>query len=142
MVDAGSPDGVVAFFFEQEAAGRQVDTEPALDKKHDSCPLLAGVPRIAALALGVDAPLDLDRVGGADVRRIVQEVSDEPSAPVLAVGDRVAHVPVVFDLAAVARPPLVVVDHDQAWKLVVPRYRVDPEAGAFDAVGVRPAPFS
>src|SRR6266568_5285279 len=95
MVDARSPDGVVAFLFEDDTSGRKVEAESTLDQKHDGRSLLAGVPRIASLACGMHSPLDLDRIGGAYVLCVLEEVPDQPSAQVLAVTDGVADMPVV-----------------------------------------------
>jgi hypothetical protein len=63
MVDAGSPDGVVAFLLKQERSDRQVKAEPALDEEENGGALFAGVPGVARLASWMRAPLDLDCLG-------------------------------------------------------------------------------
>ncbi len=57
MVDAWSPDEVVAFAFEGEAAFGEVDPELAADMEDQGCPLVIGSPFDAFLARRVDAPL-------------------------------------------------------------------------------------
>jgi hypothetical protein len=73
----------------------ELDAELAGDQDDDGRPVFVGLPVVAGLAGRVDAPLDLDVVGGADAVGLVEEVADDPAAMVLAVNGRVADVPVV-----------------------------------------------
>ena len=60
MVDAWSPDEVVALAFQGEAAFGEVDPELAADEEDQGGPLVVSGPLGALVAYGVDAPFDLD----------------------------------------------------------------------------------
>ena len=84
MVDAETPHGVVALLLEDEVpVDNSMRNWP--DTRRMTVVVTVGLPVVAALAGGVDTPLDLDLVGGADAVLLIEEVADDPAALALAV---------------------------------------------------------
>lgn len=65
MVDARTPDEVVALPGQGRVAVAEPDVEAALDEEDEGGALVAGYPLGSLLACPVDAPLHFEGVGGA-----------------------------------------------------------------------------
>src|SRR5215204_3457956 len=95
MVDARSPERVVALVLKGKRTHREVEPELTAHEDQQRGALLPGYPLPAVLAGGVDAPLDLDVAGGSDAVLVVEEVAYQPTTVVLPIGVGVPEVPVV-----------------------------------------------
>src|SRR5262245_31086775 len=94
MVDVRPERDVVAWIRQYHVVDRvvgELDTKAAGDEKGNGGSVVSSDPLGACLPCPVDTPFDLDRVGSENrSRRLVNEVTDQPSTIVRTVDRRVA----------------------------------------------------
>lgn len=92
VTDSGTPHRVVAFLFQDEAVHGQADAESALHEEEHRGATLVALPVGSLIPAWMNAPLDLDAFGLANIA-VVHEVADDPAATLLGVLRRVAEMP-------------------------------------------------
>ena len=94
VIDARTPYGVVAAFPEFDSAARERDSEVPFDEQQHGRSCFVGDPALAFVAGGLYSPLDLDRVGVADVAFVREEMAEKPTPRESSVDGSVAESPV------------------------------------------------
>jgi hypothetical protein len=96
VVDARTPDHVIALPLQRGGSDCQVKAEPARHQQQHGGPLIVSRPLQASLTGWVNTPLDLKRFGGTRPGLAgVDEVAEQPPAVLARVVVGVACVPVV-----------------------------------------------
>lgn len=108
VIDARPPHRVVAAVAELDSTARERDSEMPLDQQQQGRSCFVGDPALAFITGGLCRPLDLDRIGMADVVFVRKEMAEKPTARETSVDVSVAGSPLGSHVISASMPTIPV----------------------------------